>query len=171
MRTTSALLSFCFVALSACGSSPDARSTRGQSQRSDAPSRPFAAELERPVAVADLEMMLRWVGTRFDEARLGDRRRVRVPLIRRAANLEDDSPEWAIAASPMQGPFYWLALVGNIGAIPTGDWAGWVEGSFTGNEIQYRSRDSAVTMNLPVFEVRSQERRASETPMVQTYPR
>ena len=116
-------------------------------------------------------MMLRWVGTRYEEARSGDRRRVRVPLIRLAANNLDDRPEWAIAAAPKQGPFQWVAVVGATNGIPAADWSGWVEGAFTGTEVPYKSRDTGVTMMLPVFEVRAHTPRGDERPEVRMVPR
>lgn len=161
-----------FVGLlaSACGSS-SSTPTSGGVKRGTSPSNPYAADLERPIIVSDNQMMLRWVGTRYDEARNGDRRRVRVPLVRLAANNLDDRPEWAIAASPKQGPFHWVAVVGATNGIPANDWTGWVEGAFTGTEVKYTSRDTGVTMMLPVFEVRSVQPRGDERPEVRMVPR
>lgn len=161
---------FVGLLVSACGSSASTP-TSGGVKRGTSPSNPYASDLERPIAVSDNQMMLRWVGTRYDEARNGDRRRVRVPLVRLAANNMDDRPEWAIAASPQQGPFHWVAVVGATNGIPVNDWSGWVEGAFTGTEVKYTSRDTGVTMMLPVFEVRSQTARGDERPEVRMVPR
>ncbi len=135
------------------------------------PMRPLEpdAELDAapPIDISDEAAMHIWLAERVAAATSDQPERVRLPVVRRAEALGCDCPTYAIAATPADGPLYWLALVDLTSAgIPPGAWTGWVDGRFTGATRTYPSTDAGGSgVVTPVFEVLRQRRRdASESP-------
>lgn len=126
-----------------------------------------------PLDINDEAALHAWLAERVAAASAGEAERVRLPVVRRADAFGCDCPSYAIAPSPANGPFYWLALDDRTSAgIPPGAWTGWVDGRFTGATRTYPSTDAGGSdVVSPVFEVFRQRRRTSDEAPVARFVR
>lgn len=108
-----------------------------------------------PVDVSHHPTMLMWLQARVRAAYQGISENVRLPVIRRAADMDCDCPPNAIAPTTREGPFFWIRLDDRSGlGIPQREWLGWVEGRFKAETATYHTTDGGgIEMALTVFEV------------------
>lgn len=132
------------------------------------PMRPLGPDLALDAAppqnIEDQRETELWLAERVANAKAGKRERVRLPVVRRSESFGCDCPPYAVAPTPENGPFYWIAIVDLTSAgIPPGEWRGWVDGRFTGAMHTYRSTDDGGRdVVTPTFEVLRQRTRTGD---------
>jgi len=154
------------ILLTALAMAPLGCASAAESGSAPGPMRPLAPDVALDAAPAvdiDDEVAMRaWLAERVAAAKVGQRERVRLPVVRRADLSGGDCPSYAIAATHDTGPVYWLDLRDLTSAgIPHGEWQGWVDGRFTGETRTYRDV-GGTDITTPVLEVMRQSRRGPD---------
>lgn len=146
--------------------------------RTPGPMQPMTRDVDLEEApgidIHDQPAMTVWLGERMKAAHAGIEERVRLPVMRRAADFHGcDCPPYAIAPTTDSGPYWWITFVDLTSAgIPPGEWLGWVEGRFLRESRDYHSKDSGgIDVVQLVFEVHKQSRRAPDDKPIARYRR